>query len=91
MDYSKAQEYSYVTTNKAVLQVSKFKSQTFMQLLSIAATFRKHMIKRTKILIRKEMENKVKIYNATWLLCCTSVRLMFIMAYKDSSIILNFQ
>lgn len=37
------------------------------------------------------MENKVKIYDATWLLCCTSVRLVFILAYKDNVIILNFQ
>lgn len=37
------------------------------------------------------MEKKVKIYDATWLLCCSSVRLIFIMAYKDNFITLNFQ
>lgn len=62
-----------------------------MQLLNIAATFRKHMIKKkAKILIRKEMANKSEIYDANWLLHCTLVTLIFIMAYKDNLIILKF-
>lgn len=38
-------KYIYIERN-AVLQVNRFKSQTFMQFLNIAATFRKHMIKK---------------------------------------------
>lgn len=37
------------------------------------------------------MANKSEIYDAIWLLYCTSVKLIFIMAYKDNFIFLNFQ
>lgn len=46
--------------------------------------------KKDQILIRKEMENKSEIYDATWLYGI-SVTLIFIMVCKDNFIILNFQ